>query len=126
MILVEVTVEVGLVTYFADLAILEVAHGFIDPGIRNIRPDFPIEVIANRFAQRNIFGIAQFRIGFDFAPGIAAWLGGFVALAERIHDGFQFNRIQTDIRGFCCGLEHVAEFFAVRDRFLCRGFRQAR
>ena len=60
---VEMAVERDLV---ADLRLL-----VVDPGIRGVRQDFPLEVGFDRLAQRHVLGVAQAGIGLGLALRLA-------------------------------------------------------
>ena len=78
LIFVKVAVEIDLVTDFADLAVLVITHRFVDPRFENIWAHFTIEIIMDRFAERDVLGVAQFRIGFGISFRVAADFGGFI------------------------------------------------
>ena len=59
LVAVEVAVEVDLVADDADLAVLLVADGSVDPSIRDVRLHLPLEERLHVLAERHVLGIAQ-------------------------------------------------------------------
>lgn len=57
------TVERDLV---ADLRLL-----LVDPCVGDVRLDFPLEILVDVFAQWNLFGVPQFRVGLGLAFAFA-------------------------------------------------------
>jgi len=76
----EVTIEVDLVADEAHLAILLVAPGLVDPGVRHMGLHLAIEERFDALVERNALGVAKLRIGLGVAILVAADGGRLIAL----------------------------------------------